>query len=260
MGQILNITLDTCVWLELLKDSFYEPNSLFNEICYWIENKHVNHIAPQNIIKEWHRNKSNEQKRVIAHIKEREALQGGDFFKNNPEIKSTYQPDVIEEKIRERIEKVDNIFSNYSEIAPNKDQILLKAAARCLNEEPPNHKKESFRDSVNIFTLIDHLIEHGHSNSLFTTIDGDFNDGKRSIELHHELKKHFENADLSYVYFGNKKNVKDTKGQLGNLFIHTVLKKKPDIPRLFDYLKKQQEERDKRKLEEKIDQEVPATL
>jgi uncharacterized protein with HEPN domain len=75
------------------------------------------------------------------------------FLKNNNEIISTYQSDIIKEKILARIEKIDRILNSYSKLVHQNDEILMDAAKRNLNLLAPNHIQDSFRDTINILTL-----------------------------------------------------------------------------------------------------------
>ena len=65
---MLNITLDTCVWLKLLYIDFKNEDNYLEEICFWIENKHINHIVPANIIDEWNRHKLGYQNDIVAYF------------------------------------------------------------------------------------------------------------------------------------------------------------------------------------------------
>ena len=111
------ITLDTCVWLKLLYIDFKNEDNYLEEICFWIENKHINHIVPSNIIDEWNRHKLGYQNDIVAYFekKEKESIK---FIKHNAEFASTYNAEEIQKSVQKRIERIDKIFSTHSEKAP----------------------------------------------------------------------------------------------------------------------------------------------
>ena len=92
------LTLDTCVWLNLIKIGLNSDDNVFDEICFWIENKHIIHITPENIIREWDRNKVNTTIQIIKDAKKlnKDAILP---FKSNPDLMSAFQPNAIEEII-----------------------------------------------------------------------------------------------------------------------------------------------------------------
>ena len=198
-----NISIDTCIWLELLKVDFNKEDNYLEELCFWIENKHLNHIASENIIAEWNRNKITYQSEITAHfnkIKKDEIS----FFKHNSELSSTYQADIIENNVKKRIERIDLILNSHSVKVPISEEVLKDAAYRNLQTLAPNHKKDSFRDTVNILSLIFHLKNNGYTNCIFTTLNyKDFSvDGSKRYELHYQLAIDFSGANLTYEYFG----------------------------------------------------------
>jgi len=204
---MLNITLDTCVWLELLKVGFNDEDNYLEELCFWIENKYIKHIVPTNIIDEWNRNKLSYQKEIVGHFKKIET-DNLKFFKNNSELSSTYKEEIIEKNVQSRIERIDLILNTHSEKAPHTDPILKEAADRNLQIEAPNHRQDSFRDTVNILSLIHHLKSKSYINSIFTTLnykDFSVDSGKR-YDLHDNLNSHFTSVNLTYEYFGELKD------------------------------------------------------
>ncbi len=201
---MLNITLDTCVWLKLLYMDFKNEDNYLEEICYWIENKHINHIVPTNVVDEWNRHKLGYQNDIVTFLKKKEQ-ESIYLFKHNTELASTYNAEEIQKRVQKRIERIDSIFSTHSEKAPYNDVILNEAGLRNLQMIAPNHKQDSFRDTVNILSLIHYLRGKGHSESIFTTDNHkDFCiDGNR-YELHSGLRSEFAGAGLRYEYIGEK--------------------------------------------------------
>ncbi|MBN1252688.1 MAG: DUF4935 domain-containing protein [Bacteroidales bacterium] len=200
---MIYITLDTCVWLKLLYIDFKNEDNYLEEICYWIENKYLTHIVPTNIIDEWNRHKVGYQNEIVRYFKKKEN-ENINFFKHNSELASTYNADELQKSVEKRIQRIDTIFSTYSEKAPYDEIILKDAGIKNLQTIPPNHKNDSFRDTVNILSLIQYLKTKGYAKTIFTTVNyKDFsNDGGNRYELHNDLKSDFSSANLIYEYFG----------------------------------------------------------
>jgi hypothetical protein len=243
---MIYLTLDTCVWLELLKIDFNNRDNLFEEFCFWIENKHIIHVVPENMIKEWNRNKIKKSDEIINHFRK---LKENDInlFKNTPELVSTYQPDVIKENVIQRIERIDLIMNSLSEKAIQTNSIITEAVTKNLECFAPNHRKDSFRDSINILTLINHLKTNGYIDCYFSTLNyQDFSvDGGSKYDLHSQLSEEFTCSNLKYVYFDEKEN-------FGKKLIN-ILRKNHSLPSFQEYLKEIQEKEQKKILEEKKD-------
>jgi hypothetical protein len=200
---MLYITLDTCVWLKLLYIDFKNEDNYLEEICFWIENNHIKHIVPTNVIDEWNRHKVGYQNDIVAYFRKKEQANINPF-KHNTELASTYKAEEVQKSVQKRIERIDAIFSTHSEKAPYDDTILKEAGLRNLQTIAPNHKGDSFRDTVNILSLIQYLKTKGYTKSIFTTDNyKDFCvDGGNRYELHDGLKTEFSSAGLTYEYFG----------------------------------------------------------
>ncbi|HTF82757.1 MAG TPA: PIN domain-containing protein, partial [Cytophagales bacterium] len=204
------LTLDTCVWLELIKISLHSGDDLFDEICFWIENGHITHITTENLIREWDRNKVNKFQEISKHGKALQ-LQAIAPFRGTPELKSAYQPDAIEDIVMRRMDRVDEILKICSETALENAEILNDAVQRNLHCLAPNHSEDSFRDTVNILTLLNHIKTRRYQNCCFSTLNySDFSEAKsKKHALHPALIDIFKEAELEYVYcdeepFGNK--------------------------------------------------------
>lgn len=204
------ITLDTCVWLELIKTGLHNDDNVFEEICYWIENKYLTHITPENIIREWDRNKAKKLLEITNGIR----MLNNDvinYLRGTPEIVLAYRPETIEEIVSKRIDRVETILKVYSEIAKETQEIYDCAIERNFNCLAPNHTDDSFRDTVNIFTIINYIKTNGYTDCIFSTKNyADFSEGKtKKHDLHNQLIDDFNKANLQYVYcdedpFGSK--------------------------------------------------------
>lgn len=236
------LTLDTCVWLGLIKIDLHNDNNIFEEICFWIENKNIVHITPENVIREWDRNKT---KKAIQIINEVKTLNKTviNSFRGSTDLISAYQPDIVEEIITKRIDRVDTILKIHSEIAKESQVIYNEAIKRNLDCLAPNHSEDSFRDTINILSLIHYIKNKGYSECVFSTINyTDFSAEKqKKHDLHPHLLDEFKNSNLDYVFcdedpFANK---------LLNVFL------RPALPSFQDFLKKKKNDAEEKALQEK---------
>jgi len=243
------ITLDTCIWLGLIKVGLHDDNNVFEEICFWIENKHIIHITPENIIREWNRNHA---KKTVEIINDTKTLNKNAIgaFKGNANLISAYQPDVVEQIITKRIDRVDAILKTHSEIAPENQIIYNEAIKRNFDCIAPNHTEDSFRDTINIFTLINYIKSKGYDECCFSTINyADFSEGKSNKhDLHSQLVVDFKNANLEYLYCDEE--------PFGNKLINIGLRKV--LPRFQDYLKDKKDKEEAKALAAK--KVVPASV
>lgn len=234
---MIHISLDTDVWLQLLAQPL-EGGNKFDELLYWIRGNHVKVLLSENILKEWDRTKANKIKEVkrefSKYYKANEAL-----FGNNSTIKSSLEPDRFEEEAQKRIGRLDDIFHNRSIVIPITDEILIQASKRNLNCEAPNHSQDSFRDTVNIFSVINYLEKDRNiDNCYFTTLNyKDFSAGKNEKEkLHEQLEIEFDEVGLEYVY---------NYERLWGIYL------KQYLPDYLEYLKQKEDEKLKKSEKEK---------
>lgn len=241
---MIYITLDTCVWLGLIKIDLHNDNNVFEEICYWIENKHLTHITPENIIREWDRHKlknasnlKNTSKSYYSSIQKQ--------FQGNTSNDSTFISTDLDSLIDERINRVDKILKYFSEQAKENQNIYNEATKKTLNCIAPNHSKESFRDTVIILTLTHYLASKGYTNNFFSTINyTDFSESQsQKHELHHQLSDDFKNANLQYVFCDERPFASKLLG----------VSLRPTLPNFQDYLKGKKREEDAKVLADKKD-------
>ena len=241
---MIYITLDTCVWLGLIKIDLHDDNSVFEEICYWIENKHLTHITPENIIREWDRHKA----KTTEDLKKTSKSYYSSIqkqFKGNTLKDSTFISNDLDSLIDERINRVDKILKYYSEQAKENQKIYKEAINRTLNCMAPNNFKESFRDTVIILTLTNYLASKGYTNNFFSTINySDFSESKdKKHELHHELIDEFKRANLQYVFCDQEPFASKLLG----------VSLRPVLPNFQEYLKEKKRKEDEKILANKKD-------
>lgn len=196
---MIYLSLDTCVWLELLKVDFNDRNIL-DEICFWIETKQLIHIVPENVLREWDRNKIKKIPEILKGLKNLHQNFSSQF-RNNEALSSIAFTDIVEEKLTARVQRVDNILKTYSELANESPEILSLASRRALACLAPNHQKDSFRDTVNLLTLIEYIRMNQYDNVIFSTRNyDDFSASKHNKhELHSDLM--FQRGETSVHIF-----------------------------------------------------------
>lgn len=241
---MIYIALDTCVWLGLIKIDLHNDNNVFEEICYWIENKHLTHITPENIIREWDRNKA---KKLIEISNDIKKLNHNiiSSFRSSSDLVTAYQPETIEEIVSKRIDRVETILKVHSERAEENQNIYEEAIKRNFDCLAPNHIDDSFRDTINILTIINYIKTNGYANCIFSTINyQDFSEGKtKKHDLHNQLIDDFKNANLEYVYC-------DESPFANKLFGVSL---RPMLPDFQDHLKEKKREEDAKVLAIKKD-------
>lgn len=238
------ITLDTCVWLGLIKEGLRSENNIFDEICFWIENKHLIHIVPKNLIREWNENKMTKKSQIVNDAKRLQ--QDNVIIKSDNDLASKYSPDRISEIIDERLDRVDKILNEHSELAEENDKIIAEAAERNLQRLAPNHIKDSFRDTLNILTLVNYILAKNYTDCVFTTINyRDFSESReKQYELHPELIELFAKANnICYIYCEEKNNLFGQK-------LFKIIRDK-GLPSYADYLEEKAKLAKEKELQEK---------
>ncbi|MDV2446711.1 hypothetical protein CMU93_04255 [Elizabethkingia anophelis] len=239
---MLYITLDTCVWLGLIKIDLHNDNSVFDEICFWIENKHVTHIVPKNMIREWDRNKTKKLNEISNDAKKLHASIVSPF-RGTPDLVTAYHPDTIPDTVSKRIDRVDTILKVHSEIAKENQDIYNEAIKRNFDCLAPNHAEDSFRDTINILTIIHYIKAKGYNNCLFSTINyADFSEGKTQKHvLHSQLIDVFKSVNLEYIFCDEEPFASKLLG----------VSLRPALPSFQDYLKEKKRKEDEKLLAEK---------
>jgi hypothetical protein len=228
---MLYITLDTCVWLRMLKVGLDHDDNVFNEMCYWIENGSLVHITPENIIREWESNKTNEIQLIVTSMKKLQKDLLKPFASTNLSSSTTFQEEKATEVLIKRVERIETILKTYSEIAKEDPEIYNEAARRNLNRLAPNHVEDSYRDTINILSILKHIKTKGYEKAYFTTINyKDFslkNDDKHS--LHSHLINEFNAANLEYIFWEEE--------PFGHNVFNKLLSDEFGLPLFLDYLK-----------------------
>jgi hypothetical protein len=235
---MIYLTLDTDVWLGLLATS----SDIFEEILFQLERKHVTSVSTENLKREWSRHKEKKKKQVVDDLKKLHE-QSLANFRGNPEIRAAYTTDGIAESIDTKINRIDYILNSIAEIAPETDNVYIKAAQRTLNRIAPNHHKDSFCDTVNIISLASFLAAQQYKPCYFSTINyTDFSDPEKKYSLHPSLEDLFKSSNLEYIFFED--HPQNFASPLLRLF------SKHALPSYSDHLKQQREAEEQRQLEQ----------
>lgn len=225
---MIYLAIDTCVWLELLKTDFNREDNYFNEIVFWVDNGHLTLLTTENLVAEWERNKVDKKHTIIKAFKDHEQKFVNLSSGSNP-LKDYFNPEKVENSLTTRISVIDRLLTSKAEIAKQGDAIFVEAAKRNLHCIAPNHSQDSFRDTVNILSLKEYILQRGHEHCIFTSINyRDFSEGD-PYKIHSQLKEDFIKWKMEYVYFDNKEAT--FSGKLFNVFL------RPQLPSFNEHLK-----------------------
>ena len=184
---------------------------------FWFDQKALKHITCTNLIREWDRQKI---KQFDAIVNAHQQLYSELKF-HSSEVKYT-DINWLRGEIQKRIDRIDYILKQLSEEAKETDEILQEASKRSLFCQPPCHRKDSYRDTVNILSILAYLREKNYQECFFTTINyTDFTAAKKH-ELHPQLEAEFMAVGLIYIYY-------DINIAQNNLFQHHLKSKLPDL-------------------------------
>lgn len=213
---MVHIVIDTCVWIDLLKAPLTDKKNLFDEFMYWFDTGELKSVTCDNLIREWDRTQKKELKNIIhEHKIANKALY------HYQALSSTTVDEQIENAIDDRIVKIDFILKQNSVIAAHDDSIYIDAGKRSIGKKAPCHDKDSFRDAVNVITIIRHLRNQPVEPIYFTTINyKDFTvPGGDKHALHPDLAVDFAAVKLVYEYFQER----DNAGRLMNVVLRRQL-------------------------------------
>lgn len=234
---MIHISLDTDVWLYLLSQRL-EEITLLDELYFWISNNHIKVIIPQNIVDEWSRNKDDKIRQAKKDFSSLYNLKST-VLADDSAVKASIDPNKFEEEAKERIGKLYHIFNKLAIVVETTDEIILEASDRNLKCLAPNHADDSFRDTINILSILNYLRDHPEIEPCFFCTHNykDFSLNKNEREkLHDHLKKEFQEVGLKYIY-----NYK----RLWSTFL------KKNLPDYSEYLKEEMIKKEKEEINEK---------
>ncbi|MBG6233497.1 uncharacterized protein (UPF0305 family) [Pedobacter sp. CAN_A7] len=197
---MIYLAIDTDVWLWLSYHRIDSDENYFDELLFWLQSGELRCIVPENIIREWERNKQSKVSFIKRELS-RAAQLNKDLFRDPKFLNTVYKADKFEAFANTRIERVEEIFKKYADVAPLNDQIKLLAADRTLERLAPSHDKDSFSDAVNMLSLIEYARMESLSPIILTTKNyKDYSDPLSRQTPHPQLIELFDSIGLEYIY------------------------------------------------------------
>ncbi len=208
---MFNVLIDTCVWLDLAKDS--EQSSLLQILEELIEQKEISLIVPETIITEFDNNKDRiikESGKSLSSVfkKVKEAMDKfGDPKKKKLVLEQLSNVDhkipTLRDFAFDSIIFIEKIFKN-SKIIPISDAVKLRASERAIQKKAPFHKnKNSFSDVLIIETYYECTQLKNNLGSRFAFIThnkSDFSEPNGNEKLPHPDFKLFF-SKIKSLYF-----------------------------------------------------------
>jgi|GEM_PF-1067686 len=240
---MIYLAIDTDVWLHLATVGYDKEHNPFDELCYWLETGEVGLIIPDHIIVEWERNKESTIATIktsiassVAQLKNIPALQDRKF------VQSVFNSDNFEASARLRVSKIDEILEKHVRIAPLTDNAQKEASYRTLNRLAPSHKKDSFSDAVNVFSVLDYVRDNDLTSVIFVTKNyRDYSSLSHKHLVHPDLKTLFDEVSLGYAPEVDDLFNKTLRPKLSSFADHLEHQKKLHAEALQNELKKEQE-------------------
>lgn len=216
------ITLDTNTWIYLANGT--EPVRLLHFIKREVEKNNITILLPDIITKEWeiHKEKTvrqgsikhfNEVKEALERILkllgdkgERDILSflldendDKDYFKDFLE-KFKLKKKEIDEAISDNIKLIDELFKSHSTKINIKDEVYIKSGHFALEKKAPFKLKNSFADSLILFSVLDYVKSNAIEDAIFISYNTDDfcekKEGKKT--LHSDLVEEFKNAKCHF--------------------------------------------------------------
>ncbi|NOW95005.1 hypothetical protein FHW89_001666 [Mucilaginibacter sp. SG564] len=229
-STMIHLAIDTDVWLYLVTVGFDKDHNLFDEFCYWLELGEIRCIVSEQIVEEWERNKESK----VSNIKTSIAASVGQL-KNTPVIQDrkffqrVFNSDNFEASARARLAKVEEILTNYTEVAPVTESMMLEAGRRTRKRIAPSHMKDSYSDAINILAIVARIQELNLSLVTFVSKNyQDYSEVGNKDKLHPDLIPMFDEVALTYA------------ADVDELF-HKILR--PQLSSFADHLIRQKEQR-----------------
>ncbi|HLP50550.1 MAG TPA: PIN domain-containing protein [Chitinophagales bacterium] len=178
------IVVDTCVWLDLIKDPNHE--TLLNILDELIKHNELVLIVPKTVIEEFSRNKARvikESSQSISSVIKR-AKEVVDKLGDNKKKKTVidllndvdYKIPTLGATLLTSVSRIEKLL-NKSVVIETTDAIKLRAAERAIEKKAPFHRtKNNFNDAIIIETYAALLESKDISNVRFAFITHNKND------------------------------------------------------------------------------------
>jgi len=207
---MLNLLIDTCVWLDIAKDS--EQQKILRVIEELIDMGEVKLLLPETVLKEFNNNKErviNESNQSISSALKRtrtivEKLGSGDAKKMVLDQLDdvSYKIPNLGNSTAKSIDNIERLF-NRATLLPATESIKLNASQRAVDKLAPFHRnKNSFNDAIIVETYgsqINERIAEAEQYAFVTHNTSDFSlPGGNQKEPHPDFAAYFYLSYSSY--------------------------------------------------------------
>lgn len=166
---MLNLLVDTCVWLDMAKDYRHQPTLAALE--QMIAAHEVSLVLPKQAVTEFGRNKEriikDSAKSLSSHFKRvKEAVRQFGTSDDREEVLAAlddvdHRVVILGEAVQEGVDQIETLFSTATAIEAS-EQVKLRAAQRAIDKRAPFHKdKNSIGDAILIEIYRDALSRRG---------------------------------------------------------------------------------------------------
>ena len=212
---MLNLLIDTCVWLDIAKDA--EQQKILRVLQELMDMGEVKLLLPETILNEFNNNKERvikESNQSLASAIKRtkkvvEKLGASDTRQSTLDQLDdiTFKVTHIPNSTANSVEDIEKLFSKINLLLGN-ETIKLNAATRAVEKRAPFHKnKNSFNDAIIIETYGAQLRESVKENEHFAfvthnTADFSLPNGNQK-NPHPDFTAYFDQSDVSSSYYIN---------------------------------------------------------
>ena len=210
---MLNLLIDTCVWLDIAKDT--DQQKILHVLQQLIDMGEIQLLLPETVLIEFKTNKervikeSNQSlasaikrtKKLVEKFGAGDARQSTLDELNDINYKITHIPDSVAIGIKD----IEKLFNNTNLIRPT-ETIKLNAATRAVDKRAPFHKnKNSFNDAIIIETYGAQLSQSINENEHFAFVTHNIADfslpNGNQKKSHPDFAAYFEQSEASSSYY-----------------------------------------------------------
>jgi hypothetical protein len=201
------LLIDTCVWLDLAKDT--SNKTIIMTIKSLIDSESIKILLPNIIKEEFLRNKSkiidNSKKKISREIKNvKEIVTQYDLSDNKSTILNSltdinHKLPMLSDLISEQVELIWEIIESIDELEIN-DSDKIKSSDRALLKKAPFHnKKESMADSLIIELFFRNAkIDNQYNYHFVTHNTNDFSSSTDKRVYHSDFENYFSINNINY--------------------------------------------------------------
>lgn len=174
---MLNLLVDTCVWLDMAKDYRHQP--MLDALEQMIKRGEVSLILPQQSVAEFARNKDriirDSAKSLSSHFKRvKEAVrQFGPADGREQVLSSLDDVDhrivILGEAVQDSVAQIGKLFSTTTAIETD-EEVKLRAAQRAIEKQAPFHRdKNSIGDAI-LIEIYRRALSNGSSEAKYAFV------------------------------------------------------------------------------------------